>query len=99
MKAIQLPERLRRLNQELAIDQVKDFDNNLYAIRNGHRFQISVFRNSRLGFVATCKAAGHVHRYEGKLPSDAFMKCVESLKWVVSRLDHEKHLAQSASVA
>jgi hypothetical protein len=92
---VELPARLQRLNKELAVERIRDFDNDLYATRNGHRFRISVFRHHRFGFVATCKAAGHVHRYEGTLPSDAFTTLVHSLKYVVSRLDNERLAAQA----
>ena len=88
-----LPERLQRLQRELAIERTKDFDNDLFAVRGEHRFKISVFRHPTQGFVATTKAAGHVHRYNGSTPVDAFVKLTHSLEWLVSRLDFEKNVA------
>lgn len=92
-----LPERLQRLQRELAIDRTKDSDNDLFAVRGEHRFRISVFRHPTHGFVATTKAAGHVHRYNGKTPVDAFVRLTYSLGWVVSRLDFEKNVALNAN--
>lgn len=93
-----LPERLQRLNTELAIERSKDFET-LFAVHDEHRFKVSIFRHGSNGFVATCKAAGHVHRYNGTLPSYAFAKLTESLKWVASRLDYEKNMAENFRVA
>jgi len=93
-----LPERLQRLNRELAIERSKDFET-LYAVHGEYRFKVSIFRHGSHGFVATCKAAGHVHRYNGELPSYAFAKLTESLKWVASRLDYEKNIAQNFRAA
>lgn len=89
----ELPERLQRLQRELAIERTKDFDNDLYAVRREYRFRVSVFRHPTEGFVATTKAAGHVHRYNGATPVDAFIKLTRSLDWLVVRLDFEKNQA------
>lgn len=86
------PERLQRLNRELAIERSKDFDY-IFAVRREHRFKVAVFRNGGNGFVATCKIGGRVHRYNGELPSYAFAKLTRSLEWVASRLDYEKNVA------
>jgi hypothetical protein len=87
-----MPERLQRLDRELAIERLKDFDT-LYATRGEHRFKINIFRHGSAGFVATTKVAGHVMRYHGKTPSDSFAKLTISLRWVTSRLDFEKNVA------
>lgn len=93
-----LPERLKRLNREMMIERSIDFDNELYATRNGHRFRISVFRHPVHGFVATTKAAGYVRRYNGATPVDAFFALVNTLHWVVSRLDYERNLLARGDV-
>lgn len=87
-----LPERLQRLNRELAVERSKDFDY-LYAVRGEHRIRVCVFRADQPGFIATCKIAGRVHRYSGDLPSYAFTKLTRSLEWITSRLDFEKNMA------
>ncbi len=92
-----LPERLQRLNQELAIDRTKDFDNDLYAVRGEYRFRVSVFRGGHHGFVATTSAGGRVHRYSGATPVDAFIKLTGSLVWLTARMDHEKQVAYNES--
>ncbi len=88
----ELPERLKRLNRELAVERSKDFDY-IFAVRGEHRFKVAVFRNGGTGFVATCKIGGQVHRYNGDLPSYAFVKLTRSLEWVASRLDYERNMA------
>jgi len=87
-----MPERLQRLNRELAIEQTKHFDY-LFATRNGYRFRVCVFRNDRGGFFATTTAGGSVRRYSGDTPADAFYALVNTLVWVVSKLDFEKNVA------
>lgn len=89
-----LPERLQRLNREMAIERSKDFDY-LFAVRGEHRIKVCVFRADRNGFVATCEIAGRVHRYTSELPSGAFARLTTSLLWVTSRLDYEKNVARS----
>lgn len=90
----EMPERLERLNRELAIDRVKDFEY-LYATRRDHRFKIAVFRNGGNGFAATCKVGGYVHRYNGDTPSTAFIKLVKSLEWVIAKLDFERNMSNN----
>jgi len=88
-----LPDRLKRLNRELAIERSKDFDY-LYAVRGEHRFKIAVFRNGGNGFAATCKAAGYVRRYEASIPSEAFRKLTLGLDYLVRQMEQQKAEAE-----
>jgi len=83
--------RLQRLNQELGIDRIKDVDNTLYASRDGFRFNVTVHRHPRFGFVATAKIAGRLQSYEGKTPAEAFLSLTHGLGWVVRRLAAERN--------
>jgi hypothetical protein len=94
-----LPERIRRLDRELAIERVKDFDTLAAKTTRGNReyvFKINVFRNGGQGFSATTKVNGRVSRYNGDIPSAAYGHLIHSLRWAVDQMNFEANEAAYA---
>lgn len=92
--ASQVPERLQRLDCELATG-MKDKDV-IFAVRAGLRFRIEVSRrqsdNPDRRYVAICFANGKKHRYYGERPSTAYTKLVNgSLVWTATQMQFERH--------
>jgi Mg2+/Co2+ transporter CorC len=89
-----IPERLKRLDNELHETRERDFDY-VYATRGTHRIKICIARVKQpdspdYQFVSTASVGGKVHRAFGHVPSHAISRILKQLDWAVSKLDNER---------
>ena len=98
----EIPDRLIRLNRELTTN-AKGFDY-VWAVRDEYRIKVCIARvrtpnRGDYEFVATCSVGGKVHRAFGCLPSQAFVKVVQSLSWTISKLSYERNMSKIVGTA
>lgn len=90
----ELPERLLRLDRELATERTKDFET-LYAVRGQIRTEVSIFRNGRNGFTATAKFNGRPIRQFGMMPSEAYFATVRALQSEIVKFEVDRQFEMS----
>lgn len=80
-----IPERLRRLDHELMVTKVKDYDY-LYAVGRGVRIRICVMRDDQNRCYATAKLGDRVHRCGGAAASGAVWQLNIVLRVALARM-------------
>lgn len=93
----ELPQRLRRLDEDLMVNRVKDFET-LNATHGEYKIAVRIFR-IKDEYIAYVRYQGIERRTFGRKPSDAWYKMVQKLGSIVTKLDFDKHIAPTMDMS